>query len=239
MNFQMDNFDVNEGRFVCIKCPRQVDPEERSQIILDIVIQRAQNCIQIGRDGDAAAWLHRFLTEPDTASILSYDIDFDSLISHLPLSVPTNVSSSVGSRWLTYRDQSICWMLFFHIVYFGHLPSSIFHPYPYDFVTRKDFYFVIDWSTRLRPDDVALSLVVSTLRVIVSEWRSKAHRFRHAYVAVMYSYIALLQYLGRDVMEIVDEITGGKEIVIPELAELVSIVLVQPFPCRSGFCKCW
>ncbi|TPX52662.1 hypothetical protein SeMB42_g01257 [Synchytrium endobioticum] len=187
----------------------QLDADDRSQVILDVVIQRAQNCIQACRDADAAAWMHRFLTETNTESILTYNIDFESLNSHLPLNPPANASSTVASRWLTSRDQSLCWLLFVHLVYFGRLPPSIFHPYPYDFVVRKDLYFVIQWSARSpRPDKTALSLVENTLRVVVKEWRTDVHKCRHP-----------------DADRLVDELTGGKEITVPEIAELASIML--------------
>ncbi|TPX36972.1 hypothetical protein SmJEL517_g01026 [Synchytrium microbalum] len=203
-----------------------LDEEDRSQIILDIVIQRAQNCIQSGREGDAAAWLHRFLTESSVASILSYEMDFESLHSSLPLPLPTSISSSVASRWLSFKDLSYCWLFLLHLLYFGDLPSALFHPYPYDYVIRKDFYFVIDWSSASVPANAPVDLIEDLLRIVVTECRPLVQmENRHPYVALRYNYVALLRHRNRHISQIMEEIGGERDIEFPELADLFVTVL--------------
>lgn len=87
------------------------------------------------------------------------------------------------------KHVTLLFLYFLHLIEHKTYPPELFNNYPYDFLAKRDFLYVINWKVETK----RTKLTNSILRRLLEFNASPETNYRYEYVAVVYNIAALIK----------------------------------------------
>ncbi|KAI8819549.1 uncharacterized protein EV422DRAFT_533426 [Fimicolochytrium jonesii] len=167
--------------------------------LFDAFVQLSNLYMEDGNPDAAKRWMWAFLTAESVSGMFEAS-NQDSAASGHPVrsNIPV-LKNTIAFKHLESMDLHLGWLFYIHCEHFNHLPEGIFHTYPYNHLTRRDFW-EIQWEAHVTPTWGSENLQ-DTLRIvferIIAWWRREDTSY-FALLRNYFNYMRIVEKRSRD-----------------------------------------